>query len=230
MKSTSDRSSKRRLLYLVAMFCIQFQIQACPTYSLADTTVTDLKRGCTKYFWTVIRQIDALQSAQQSGADLKAPWSNLSGSYLVFRTRLENWIRLLPEDMGREDWYKALAKFSSDISALVPLIRNSELQKFREALADYRCNMVLFFHWNPLEGTTSAVAQKDKALYSRVASDLKRLDSKTPTMQEFYDKFVKITDSFDDTKEIESFTRWSEFNSVNLKKEFADYFEKNTWF
>lgn len=219
---------KKQVVFILVLLVLP--VFSCPSYSLRDNTVMEIKRGCSKLYLNVINQTSMFMDEIDKQGDLEKSWTSLNQDWMVFHTKLSSWIRLLPDELGRDDWDKALDRFHERIQALVLLIKQKKIDSLKEECTAFKEDFILFFHWHPPEAMESALKTGDVQLFSRVVNDLPRIRSEQKIIVEFKKKTSEIDPHFKETKKVDDFLLWLSSNEVLLRGGFAGYYEKNSWY
>ncbi|MDD2715090.1 MAG: hypothetical protein PHW04_04240 [Candidatus Wallbacteria bacterium] len=203
---------------------------ACPAFTLKDSTYNDIKRASSKLFFGLVAEINKFEDTGTGETEtLKTRWDGISLIWVQFQTRLENWLNMIPANLGREEWIKALNDFQRRISDVRKQIRSGSVEVALSDMAEIKIELLLFFHYNFLDAAKNSAVNGDKALLKETISDITWLKNLPPSVQEFQKRISELYNNFDDTHRKE-FIEWKEKMKVQLKKDLSEYFEKNSWY
>ncbi|MDD2714533.1 MAG: hypothetical protein PHW04_01430 [Candidatus Wallbacteria bacterium] len=219
---------KSRILMLCAVFLLRIA-SACPAYTVMDSTNNDMKAASAKLYWSVIFSLNKYETGTSEASVFRTNWDQLSSVWMLFQTKLENWLRLLPEDLGRKDWENALKSFSDNIQTIRTQIAAGSLEISLATAAELKTELLLFYHCNPLDGAKYAAETGDKLLLAKVAANLSLLKDLPEPLLEFRKHLNSLYENFDDAH-CREFLVWRESQRINLKKELSAYFEKHSWY
>ncbi|MDD2714528.1 MAG: hypothetical protein PHW04_01405 [Candidatus Wallbacteria bacterium] len=219
-------------IFLTLFFFLLFSgtSNSCSAYNFRNSTFNDIKRASAKSFFKIISSINGFEKCGTAELEsLKSRWSDVSVSWTLFQTKVENWLRLIPDETSVKDWNAALGEFQRIIGKIHGEIAAGSGETALSEMTGLKIDLLLFFHFNPLDTSRDAAKTGDRGTMIIVFSDVSWFkDELPPELVLFQKKIGELYKNFDEPHR-KSFLEWKEDHRIVLKKVLADYFEHHSW-
>jgi len=205
---------------------MSLRLNACPAFTLEDSSYNEMKKSGLKVYNNVLNHINILSERLIEKTYKKKNMTDLSRAYLVFKTTISNWLNFMPKSDNKTAWEKSLIKFKERLAKIYEEINYLNIPKAEKELKDFKIDFILFYQWNPIDTARTALQTKNETILNQCIMELKELKDLPEHAAIFFEKIKNI--DINDEQDIKKQLEWQKKNNILLKKEFGEYFEKNS--
>lgn len=197
-------------------------INACPAFSLENSSYNDMKKSGITIYKGVVDSCNKLSRNTHDKKNIK----ELLRAFLIFKVKIINWLNFMPDSDTKDFWIKSIDTFKNRIKNIVKDIDKKTDENVRKDIIAFKYDFVLFYQWNPMDSVRTALNNRDISIFNQCIIELKDMKGLPEHAAIFFKKIknIDINDDLDIKKQLE----WQKENNALLKKEFGEYFEKNS--
>jgi len=212
---------KSKIIILI-IICIPFFLNACPAFSLENSSYNDMKKSGNTIYKGVVDACNKLSNNTHEKKNIK----ELLRAFLIFKVKIINWLNFMPDGDTKDFWIKSINTFKERLKSIVKDIDTKDDDKISKEIIDFKYDFILFYQWNPMDSVRTALKNGDSSMFNQCMIELKEMKGLPEHAKVFVNRLKKL--KMDDKNSVNRQLKWQKKNKSFLKAEFGAFFEKNS--